>query len=176
MWKDINGKKKVSQAVIATRSGVDRTTVNKILNHYPTDRSSKKTTEKVLNTASEMGYKPQQMYGKRNRRRELRKIVNLKSEINIVLSDGSIYDIGTGQIANLSLSGALFNQLKTNKGNLPLHPCLIRLKINHPALKDCLFQGDFLRVQMNGKLDFGIHFHRLDKKTRKALSAYLKRR
>jgi transcriptional regulator with XRE-family HTH domain len=169
-------KNNASQAGIAALAGVDRTTVNKILNHYAGDRSSSETVEKVLRAARKLGYDFTRLDRKRNpnRRRETRKKVNLNVDVAIHLEDGTLFDTGRGRILDVSRSGALLADLETQKRNLPLAPFYCRLTLRDASHHEGVsIPGKFLRFFGNGTIQFGIRFEALAETERNRLMQLL---
>ncbi|MFH1021834.1 MAG: helix-turn-helix domain-containing protein [Planctomycetota bacterium] len=155
-----NGMKRasVSQSMIADRAGVDRTTVNKILNGYRGDRSSPETIEKVMETARGLGYNFGNLILRRNRRREDRKLVDIGVDVALHLEDGTVFDRGMGRLRDVSRSGALLAGLVTERRQIPLDPFYCVMTAREAPLSGMALKGRFLRLRSNGRVDFGIKF------------------
>ena len=163
----------VSQSDIASGAGVDRTTVNKILNRRPDYQANKHTVEKVLKAAEELGYDISRLRRNSDKRKDERKKINLRVDVTLLLKDGTVHDSGTARIRNLSLSGALLGELQTNTNLIPVQPFTARLTIQQGSLKGVILEGEFIRFESNGHVDFGIRFEKLSRKVRQTLKSLI---
>ena len=111
----------VTQEMIAKKVGLDRSTVSKILNGRASDFVSRKTIDRVLKAAGEIGYDFARLRHTHSRQFE-RTDLNLRSEFDMILGSGEIFDSGTAQVTNISEGSALIAKVSSNKKVLPLEP------------------------------------------------------
>ena len=163
----------VSQQDIADKIGVDRTTVNKVLNRYPHHKIPAKTIDLILEAADEIGYNIERLRKSPDRREHTRKAVDLRADLTFYLEDRSIYDRGTGQVRDLSLAGALLSEIETSKQNLPIARFTCMLTIKEKTLEGLVLEGVFRRYEMSGAIEFGLKWDRVGKKAWKRLKEFL---
>ncbi|MHC4777905.1 MAG: PilZ domain-containing protein [Planctomycetota bacterium] len=147
----------VSQAEIASRLGLARSTVTKILNQFPNNRASKETIKQVFKAAREMGYDFSRL---RNihRRRALRKKVDLPVELRLTMSDTQeIYDTGSAVVRDLSPYGALLEHVRTGKGSLPLASFIMEMKFSGP-LAGVIVKARVIRFVSEESVQVGLDF------------------
>ncbi|MBI2891275.1 MAG: helix-turn-helix domain-containing protein [Nitrospirae bacterium] len=146
----------VSQQVIADILGLDRTTVNKVLNGHPSMITSKKTVESVIRVAKEMGYDFSRLRKKYKRKYE-RKHVKIRSEVEVYLSEtGELYDRGWCTINNLTPDGALISGVWTVKGGFPLRPFTVKLRAIETDLQGVEGVFEVVRFRSNGAIMMGM--------------------
>jgi len=136
----------VSQQAIADALGLSRTTVTKILNRDPKYSASEATRDLVFRTAERMGYDFTTI--RRPFKREYgRTVINARCRIEIVLSDGTVFDKGTCIARNIGVGGALLADIKLEKMVLPLSNFTIRLVFQDlPALANLVGECQVVRI------------------------------
>lgn len=126
----------VTQLDIARLTGLDVSTVSKILNNKPGAVFRKKTIRKVQKAARELGYDPGRLKFM-HRREHGRRGTRFPLELSIYLEDGTLFDRGRAIMRDVSLSGALLSGilLMADKG-LPLQPHSIGIRLLDGPLKN----------------------------------------
>jgi transcriptional regulator with XRE-family HTH domain len=162
-----------TQTEIAAKAGVHRSTVSRVLNRVADHRVSQETVIKILRAAKQLGYDPKNLRRNPERRSAERKDVNVNAEIEIVLKGGKVFAEGKAVIKNLSVAGALLGDVMTTTGHLPMEPFYARLTIRDKSGDKVGFKAEFVRIQSSGNLEFGIHFDRLSRPARAALTEIL---
>lgn len=172
--KDPNNPMHVSQQVIADILGLDRTTVNKVLNGHPSMITSKKTVESVVRVAREMGYDFARLRKKYKRKFE-RKSVKIRSELEIFLADsGSLFDRGWCTINNLTPDGALVSNVWVLSGAFPLQPFTVKLKVMETILKGVEGQFEVIRFRSNGAIMMGMRTVDMDDASQNRIREFLR--
>ena len=155
--------KKVTQAEIARRLGLDLTSVNKILHCVPGLKWRKETVKAVFDTAREIGYDLDKIKFRHNRAYP-RVPVDLPATVEIVLSDDAVVDKGTARIKDLSLGGACLAELKLKRDSLPIEPFFVNIWPKGNPSEEPI-RSRIKRLYMNGKLEYGIKFENMDSGT-----------
>lgn len=164
----------VSQQVIADVLGLDRTTVNKVLNGHPSMITSKSTVENVIRVAREMGYDFGRLRKKYKRKFE-RKLVRAKAEMEVLLSEnGQAYDRGWCTINNLTPDGAMISNVWAVKGGFPLQPFTLKLKIMESDLKGVEGRFEVIRFRSNGAISIGLRAVEISDDDQKRIKEHLK--
>ncbi len=162
----------ITQKAIAQRTGLDISSVNKILNCRQGPVFRKKTIRKVFKVAREMGYDFNRIKF-RHFRRHPRKPVSIAAEFAIYKKDGSLYDRGRAVIRDLSLCGACVEDIDLSQGHLPLEPFSVGLKPEEKLMENVEISGRIVRIHVDGVGSFGIEFQKVDpavqRKLRKAI-------
>ena len=109
---------------IADYLGLDRSTVSKIMNNYDRDKFSPATVARVEQAARELGY------AKSQRRQHPRAPLGLRAQVRIELESGSLYGQGEAQVKDISISGALLEDLKLDTMSIPMQPFRVALELN----------------------------------------------
>ena len=147
----------VSQAEIASRLGLARSTVTKILNQFPNNRASKETIKQVFKAAREMGYDFSRL---RNihRRRAFRKKVDIPVDLKITfLNSQETYDTGTAAVKDLSPYGALLERVQTGKNSIPLMPFVMQMTFREP-LSGVVVNARVIRFVSEDFIQVGLDF------------------
>jgi transcriptional regulator with XRE-family HTH domain len=163
---------RVTQTDVALRAGVDRSTVSRVLNKNRTHRVGAETAIKILKAAKDLGYDKSKLKINTERRAAPRKRVDVDVDIDIVLKSGQAYDRGTATIENMSVMGALLVDVRTEKDHLPMVPFYVRIMLKD-ELEGIMFRADFIRMQGDDRIELGIRFERMLKKTQDALKKIL---
>ncbi len=166
----------VSQQAIADALGLSRTTVTKILNRDPKYSASEATRDLVFRTAERMGYDFTTI--RRPFKREYgRTVINAKCRIEIVLSDGSVFDSGTCIARNIGVGGALLAELKLTKMVLPLANFTIRLTfLDLPVLANLIGECQIVRIADSADTknpELGVKFTNASVSDRKLLKDFI---
>jgi transcriptional regulator with XRE-family HTH domain len=167
---------RVTQADVAARAGIDRTTVNKILNRRPEYQANRETVAKVVKAAEALGYDISRLRRDPERRMAARTGVDLSVDLELRFKDGRLHDSGSARLSDLSLSGALLGDMQTRTKMIPAEPFTARLTFRRGALKGITMDAEFVRFAGNGEMYFGVRFERLSRNIKKALSIYLESR
>jgi len=158
----------VTQIEIARRVDLDVSSVNKILNRRAGPVFRKDTIKRVFRTAREMGYDFNKLKFT-HRRKYPRMEVSIGAEFLVVNRDGSIYDQGVATIRDLSLGGARVTDVALPQGTLPTEPFTVALRPMQKPLEDVELSGRVVRLLVNGSLQFGIEFGKVDAAVQKKL-------
>jgi transcriptional regulator with XRE-family HTH domain len=129
-----------TQEQIARRVGLDVSSVNKILNKRAGASFRKETVRKVLQAARELGYDLQRLKH-RHIRKNPRKEVSVPLEVSIYLDGGRLFDRGTAQMRNVSLSGAVLSGIILPQQSMPLQPHTIGIRLLEGPLKGTEIMG-----------------------------------
>jgi transcriptional regulator with XRE-family HTH domain len=164
----------VTQEMIAKKVGLDRSTVSKILNGRASDFVSHKTIERVLNAARDLGYDFARLRHTHSRQFE-RTDLNLKSEFDIILSSGEIYDSGTALIRNISEGSALLTQISSGQNSLPLEPFSVSLIVTEGKLKGVSVLAKVTRLEMNKYLGLALEFVEVSPVSLKKLCQFMEK-
>lgn len=113
-----------TQADIARRLNIDRTTVCKVLNNAPGAYVGEKTRSRILEMARRLGYDFSRLRHTHRRVTE-RAAARIPARVQVVLWDGSCYAAGQCSVVNLSVEGALLANLQLEPQALPLKPCYV---------------------------------------------------
>jgi len=147
----------ITQEMIAERVGLDRSTVSKILNGRASDFVSRRTIDRVIDAARELGYDFARLRHTHSRQFE-RTDLNLQSEFDIILMSGEVFDTGTALVRNISEGSALLTDLKSGKNALPIEPFTISLIITEGRLRKVSVLGKATRFEMKGGVALALEF------------------
>lgn len=151
------GSMAVTQEMIAEKVGLDRSTVSKILNGRASDFVSRKTIERVLSAARDLGYDFTRLRHTHSRQFE-RANLRLKTEFDIILSSGEVYDSGTGIIRQISEGSALLWDMTSSRMTLPMQPFTVSLIVTEGRLKGVSVLGEVARLDMRDDMSLAIKF------------------
>lgn len=172
-------KMKITQDMIATRAGVDRSTVSKILSNNPNYHPNEHTREKVFRIAEELGYDFGAIHNPL-RRKYSRFDVNVAVSFKIVFESGEIFDTGTGVLRNISTGGALLTDIKTTKETLPIKFFTIEVAVNEiEGLQDIVAECEVVRFGVEGTsilAQIGLKFRNLLPTARQRVNNFLETR
>lgn len=167
--------REATQADVARRAGVDRSTVSKILSGYPSDVFDPKTRAKVEAIAEKLGYH----LPTRRRIRDPRVPAGLPAQLVVRrCADGAHWASGTGWLVNLSRTGALVTDLVLDPPHLPLTPfeieVLFRLSPGDPPIT---LKSRALRLAAENppKLGLGIRFDTPPRVAQQAVEEWVSR-
>lgn len=169
-------KKRVTHEDIARKTGINRSTVSKILNRTPGYEATEATRRKVLQAAEELGFN----FDKVNRtflRRSQRILVGIHAMVSIVLYNGLIHDTGTALVANISTTGALLTELWLAKGALPLQQFTIHFFMRgHDELRGLQGRCDVVRFNTDDPeavIEVGVSFQNMSDIDKRNLEKYI---
>lgn len=162
-----------TQADVARRAGVDRSTVSKILSGYPDDVFDPKTRAKVEAIASRLGYR----LPPRRRIRAPRFPAGLPAQIVVRrCADGAHFASGTGWLMNLSRTGALLTELVLDPPHLPTSPFEIEVLFRFgPGDSPISLKSRALRIQSDRatSLGLGVKFDAPSKPAQQAIEDWI---
>ncbi len=164
----------VTQEMIAKKVGLDRSTVSKILNGRASDFVSRKTIARVLEAAGELGYDFARLRHTHSRRFE-RADLNLKSEFDMILGNGDVYDTGTALITNISEGSALIGDIESSHNTLPLEPFSISLIVTEGQLKGVSVLAEVTRLDMAEDLRLALKFVEVSPVSAKKLRGFMEK-
>lgn len=153
----------VTQLEIARRTGLDVSSVNKILNKRSGPVFRKETIRRVFKVAREMGFD----FGRlkfQHRRRYPRRSVAIGADFVVHRNDGSLYDVGSATIRDISACGARVTDVTLPTGSLPVDSFSVTLRPK--AAKDAEaveVRGRIVRYQGHGVAGYGIEFGALER-------------
>ena len=164
----------ITQEMIADKVGLDRSTVSKILNGRASDFVSRKTIERVLDAARDLGYDFTRLRHTHSRQFE-RTNLNLKSEFDIILGNGEIYDSGNALIMNISEGSALISDILSSRSALPVEPFSLSLIIKEGRLKGVSVLAKVTRLVMKDGLNLALKFVEVSPVSAKKLGKFMER-
>lgn len=86
-----------------------------------------------------------------------RTAADIPCEIRLILSDGTLFDSGSGIVRNVSPSGALLESLKLEKGCLPARPFKVTLILKGDEYKGVGIEATPIRI-VNETAGLGVRF------------------
>lgn len=131
----MSGKRRITQGDIAKRINIDQGSVSRILNRDTRDSFSDETVKRVFKVAREVGYLHPALLTT-NRRLSGRRRTALKARLRIIIGTNTVFDEGTCEVAEISLSGCLIHQFKTKTSSLPMDRFKFDIEINDQGLKN----------------------------------------
>ena len=133
-----------TQEEIARLTGLDLSTVNKILKRKVGPTFRKETIRRVFRAARDLGY---DIGGLKHEHRRAfpRREVRLPVEISIYRRDGTLFDRGSATLRDVSLSGAVLRAVALPQDALPLRPHTIGLRLLEGPLKGTEILGRVIR-------------------------------
>ena len=159
-------RNKVTQAMVAERTGVSLATVSAVLSPRNKSFFSAETIDKIMKAAYELGYI---QHGKA--RKYARNTVKLPVELTIRRQNSShVLSTGTAILRDVSEEGFLLRDIRSNgnmdKGYLPLEPFIMEVQIPDVGLSDFKLEGSLIRVRtLKNGIEMG--FKRSDTKSRR---------
>ena len=157
----------VTQREIARRLGIDVSSVNKILNRRKGAKFKPETVKRVMKTAERLGFN----FGRLkfdHSRRHLRQEVRSHAEVEVILSNGSVFARGTATIVDISLGGALLSDLKLEGMKLPTGPFWIALRPKAGKGLGPELRGQIVRINRGKTHGYGVAFDLPSVKTARA--------
>jgi transcriptional regulator with XRE-family HTH domain len=164
----------ITQEMIAEKVGLDRSTVSKILNGRASDFVSRKTIERVMDAAQELGYDFARLRHTHSRQFE-RTDLSLSSEFDIMLASGKVYDSGTALISNISEGSAMITDISSNLNSLPLEPFTVSLIVTEAKLKGVSVLARVTRVATEDNLSLALEFVEVSPVSMKKLRQFMEK-
>jgi transcriptional regulator with XRE-family HTH domain len=162
---------RASQAKIAAKAGLDRTTVSKILNRHPGDRSSPETVRRVFRIARRLGYDFSKIKHT-ERRRARRGTVRIPCSV-AVEHDGRRFTSGRCTLTNLSASGAMLEELRLGRPEIPLGSFSVKCVPSRGPLVGVCISGEAVRVELNGGAALAVSFKGLSRSAAKKIKGLI---
>ncbi len=152
----------VTQSEIARQLGLDVSSVNKILNRRSGPVFRTETVERVFEVAQRMGYNLDKL--KHHHKREHpRRPIKVEAELSVYKKDGDLFDRGSANITDLSLSGAMVSDVLLPQNALPIDPFFVRLNPRNRPLNEIELKGEIVRMENKGRTKYGIRFLPMEK-------------
>jgi c-di-GMP-binding flagellar brake protein YcgR len=164
----------VTQCEIARQTGLDVSSVNKILNRRSGPVFRGDTVRKVFKAARDLGYDLDRLKH-HHRRTHPRLPVTVETDLAIYRKDGNLFDRGSAKITDLSLGGALVSDVSLPQGALPLDPFIVRLNPRTRPLNEVELKGEIVRMETNGRMKFGVRFLPMEKEDLRSLEKAIER-
>ncbi len=147
-----------TQVEIARRTGLDVSSVNKILNRRAGPVFKRATVDKVFRVAKQVGYSLDRLKRSHGRAHERRK-ADFPATLSLYGKDGSRFDQGTCSVSDIAACGASLENVELPKGKLPVEPFTIRLEMTGKGKELVEVRGRVVRLRHDGKsLRLGIAF------------------
>ncbi len=167
-------KKKVTQEDIAKACKIDQGSVSRILNKDTRDSFAGETVEEVFKIAREIGYLHPALVTS-NRRAGMRKKAGLAAKVQLVIGTNTVYDEGTVEVDEISMSGALLKNFKTRKQCLPMDRFKVDVELTAPRLKGLKARCKVVRFSDNeNEYGLAVKFEVLDDDAKDKLRGYCK--
>jgi hypothetical protein len=166
----------VTQTDVARRTGLDVSSVNKILNRRNISRFGKRTIGLVFETAEALGYDLKRLKH-HHRRRDERVAISSQARLSVFLvRSGRLIDKGTCSVRDLSMIGASIFAIALSKGSLPLEPVVLSIRPKIPLLQGHELRGRLVRFFFDdGEASVGMEFIAVTRQTRLKLGRVLSR-
>ena len=142
----------VTQHDIARRTGLDVSTVNKILHHKPGSSFREDTVAKVFRAARALGY-PVEALKHPHRRADGRRAVSLHCRLTFYRGGGETFDEGAAILSELSANGARVASLRMPKGSFPTEPFTVGIR---PLGLDFELRGKLVRFYDDPDVSLGV--------------------
>ncbi len=166
-------KKKVTQEDIARLCKIDQGSVSRILNEDTRDSFAEDTVRKVFKAAREIGYLHPSLLTS-NRRESSRRKAGVKGRVAVVIGTNTVYDEGTVDIDEISLSGMLLRNFHTRKRALPTDRFKFDVEIDDGRLKGLKCRCKVVRFSENeDEFALAVRFDSLDENAKERLKAFV---
>jgi transcriptional regulator with XRE-family HTH domain len=170
----MEAKKKVTQEDIARACKIDQGSVSRILNKDTRDSFADETVRKVFKIARELGYLHPALVTT-NRRESIRKKAGLQGRVRVIIGTNTVYDEGSIDIDEISMSGMLLRGFKTKKHCLPMDRFKLDVEITGPKLKGFKCRCKLVRFSDNeDEFALAVKFDSVDEESREKLLQFLK--
>jgi transcriptional regulator with XRE-family HTH domain len=168
------GGSKVTQEDIARACKIDQGSVSRILNKDTRDSFARETVEEVFKIARELGYLHPALVTS-NRRLSARRKAGLASKVQLVIGTNTIYDEGTAEVDEISMSGALLKNFKTKKQNLPMDRFKVDVELTAAKLRGFKARCKVVRFSDNeNEYGLAVKFEMLEEESKEKLRNYVK--
>ncbi|MBI2900725.1 MAG: PilZ domain-containing protein [Planctomycetes bacterium] len=170
----MEGKRKVTQEDIARVCKIDQGSVSRILNKDTRDSFAEETVRKVFKVSRELGYLHPALVTT-NRRESVRKKAGLDGRVRVVIGTNTVYDEGTVEVDEISMSGMLLRSFETKKHTLPMDRFKLDVEIGGPKLKGFRCRCKLVRFSDNeDEFALAVKFDSVDEESRDKLLQFLK--
>jgi len=167
-------KKKVTQEDIARLCKIDQGSVSRILNEDTRDSFAEDTVKKVFKVAREIGYLHPSLLTS-NRRESGRRKAGVKGRVAVVIGTSTVYDEGSVDIDEISLSGMLLRNFHTRKRTLPMDRFKFDVEIDDGRLKGLKCRCKVVRFSENeDEFALAVKFDSLDENAKERLKAFIR--
>lgn len=167
-------KSKVTQEDIARACKIDQGSVSRILNKDTRDSFADDTVRKVFKVARELGYLHPALVTT-NRRESVRKKAELNGKVRIIIGTNTVYDEGTVDIDEISMSGMLLRGFRTKKATLPMDRFKLDVEVNSAKLKGFRCRCKLVRFSDNeDEFALAVKFDSVDEESREKLLQFLR--
>ena len=169
----VKGKKRVTQEEVADACKIDQGSVSRILNKDTRDSFAEDTVQKVFQIARELGYLHPALVTT-NRRESNRKKAGIRGRLKIVIGTNTVWDEGTVDVEEISVSGMLLKKFDTRKQTLPFDRFRCDVEIIGSKLKGFRARCRVVRFS-NDEDEFAlaVKFDRLEDASIEKLRKYL---
>lgn len=167
-------KKKVTQADIARACKLDQGSVSRILNKDTRDSFSPETIQMVFRIARELGYVHPALVST-NRRESPRRKTKIKAKVAVMLGANTVYDRGECEVHEVSTSGMLLKEFKTQKMSFPLDRFSLDLELATPPLRGIKAKGNVVRfLTEDNEFAIAVKYLEIDEEDLKRISKFIK--
>lgn len=162
-----------NQVRIAEISGVDRSTVARVLNRDPAARIGAATRAKVLSVAARLGY---DFASVRRIHRRASERIDVDVPVKIAIhSRGGSHTEGTARVSAINAAGLRLEKIRCRPATLPLAPCNIRIAFATAPLDGIFATCVPVHLTHGRSLSIGARFTRLSRANRQRLLLLLRR-
>jgi len=167
-------KGKVTQEDIAKAAKIDQGSVSRILNKDTRDSFAEDTVQQVFKIARELGYLHPALVTT-NRRESIRKKAEASGKVKLVIGTNTLYDEGTVDIDEISMSGMLLHNFKTKKSSFPMDRFKLDVEVTSATLKGFRCRAKLVRFSDNEEVfALAVKFDSVDDESRDKLLKFLK--
>ena len=168
------GASKVTQEDIARACKIDQGSVSRILNKDTRDSFARETVDEVFKIARELGYLHPALVTS-NRRLSARRKAGLAAKVQLVIGTNTVYDEGTAEVDEISMSGALLRNFKTKKQNLPMDRFKVDVELTAVKLRGFKARCKVVRFSDNeNEYGLAVKFESLEDESKEKLRTYVK--
>jgi c-di-GMP-binding flagellar brake protein YcgR len=167
-------QKKVTQEDIARLCKIDQGSVSRILNEDTRDSFAEETVKQVFKVAREIGYLHPSLLTS-NRRESSRRKAGLRGRVAIVIGTNTVFDEGTVDVDEISLSGMLLRNFHTRKRALPMDRFKFDVEVDEGRLKGFKCRCRLVRFSENeDEFALAVRFESLDENAKERLKGFVK--
>ncbi len=167
-------KKKVTQEDIARACKIDQGSVSRILNEDTRDSFAEETVKKVFKVAREIGYLHPSLLTS-NRRESSRRKAGVRGRVAIIIGTNTVYDEGTVDVDEISLSGMLLRNFNTRKKTLPMDRFKLDVEVDEGRLRGFRCRCRLVRFSENeDEFALAVKFDSLDENAKERLKSFVR--
>ncbi len=167
-------KDKVTQETIAKACDLDQGSVSRILNKDTRDSFAEETVRQVFKVAREIGYLHPALVTT-NRRESVRKKTSLEGKVSIIIGTNTVYDSGLVAIDEVSMSGMLLHEFRTEKNSLPMDRFKLDVEVTGPKLKGVKCRCKLVRFSDNeNEFALAVKFESMDEASKEKLLKFVR--